>query len=192
MIEMKAKNIVLGIILLVFLSGGISIQAQDNYFTRDAYISFFSSTPLEDIKAVNENVTCIIDATSGKIEVAALMKAFQFKKALMEEHFNENYVESEKFPKATFIGQINNINDMNLKQDGVYPANVDGTLTIHGESKQIASTGNIEVKNGKIILNSEFKISPEDYRIDIPGVVRDKIAKDLLITFKAELAPFNR
>lgn len=179
-------------ILLLLLSGSYSLNAQDKYFTRDGFISFFSSTPVEDIKANNENVSCIIEVNTGKIEIAALMKAFQFKKALMEEHFNENYVESEKFPKATFKGLISNMKDINLKQDGVYKAEVKGKLTIHGEEKEISSQGTIEVKGSKIVLKSEFNVSPEDYAIEIPSVVRDKIANELLITFTAELAPFNR
>jgi len=168
------------------------ISAQEKYFTRDATVSFFSSTAMEDIKAINSKVSCVLDIKSGKIEFAVLMKAFEFKKALMEEHFNENYVESSKFPKAIFIGQIENLYEINFEKDGTYNATIKGTMTIHGESKEITTKGNIVVKNGNLILKSEFNLSPEDYSIEIPGVVREKIAKELLISLNAQLAPFNR
>lgn len=189
---MKTRKYITRTAILLFITLSINSIAQDKYFTRDGYISFFSSTPIEDIKAINENVSCIIDGNSGKIEVAVLMKAFQFKKALMEEHFNENYVESGKFPKATFKGELTNMDEINLKKDGTYKAIVIGSLTIHGETTEVKSEGKMEVNDGRVTLTSEFNVSPEDYAIEIPSVVRDKIAKDLVVTFKAELVPFNR
>lgn len=179
--------IILSLILMVVTS----MQAQGKFFTRDAYISFFSSTPVEDIKAINEKVTCVLDAENGKIELAALMKAFVFKKALMEEHFNENYVESALYPKATFKGTINNIDDIDFSKEGVQVLNVSGELSMHGVTKEVAAEGSLDIKNGTVFVNSEFKVSPEDYDIEIPSVVRDKIAKELLITVKAKLAPLK-
>lgn len=179
--------IILSLILMVVTS----MQAQGKYFTRDANISFFSSTPVEDIKAINEKVTCVIDAENGKIELAALMKAFVFKKALMEEHFNENYVESALYPKAVFKGTIDNISEIDFSKEGVQELNVRGELSMHGVTKEVITIGNIDINNGDVFVSSEFKVSPEDYDIEIPNVVREKIAKEILVTVKAKLAPLK-
>lgn len=179
------------IILSLILMIATTVNAQGKYFTRDAYISFYSSTPVEDITAINENVSCVMDSESGAIELQALMTAFQFKKALMGEHFNENYVESAIYPKAKFVGEITNIDEVDLSKVGVFPVIVAGKLTIHGVTNDISVDGNIEIKDGNVFINSEFNVSPEDYDIEIPGVVREKIAKVLLVTVKAKLDPLN-
>jgi len=179
------------LISITFLLTGV-LSAQGKYFTRDGHIDFFSSTAVEDIKANNNKVTSVLDAETGEIEFAVLMKAFEFKKALMEEHFNENYVESEKFPKSTFKGKLRNINDVDFTRDGVYPVVVSGDLTIHGETQKIDTEGTIEVIGEDLKVFSELHVSPEDYNIKIPGVVRENIAKELLITVDVNLKPFNR
>ena len=176
---------------MVLMLIGQSLQAQ-KYYTRSGVISFFSSTPVEDIKAINSSATCVLDTETGAIEFATLMKAFKFKKALMEEHFNENYVESATYPKGTFKGKITNSSEIDFTKDGIYDAHVKGVMNIHGVEKEVESTGSIEVKDGNIIILSEFLLAPEDYDIEIPGVVRDKIAKELEISVNANLAPFNR
>jgi len=183
------KKLIL-IISTILITGGIN--AQDKYFTRDGHIDFFSSTSVEDIKANNNKVTCVLDAETGDMEFAVLMKAFEFKKALMEEHFNENYVESEKFPKSTFKGKILNIGEIDFTKDGSFPAVVNGNLTIHGESHEVDAKGTIDIKGEDVRVLSEFHVSPEDYNIEIPGVVREKIAKELLITVDVVLKPFKR
>lgn len=183
------KKILIFSVAIIF--AGV-LNAQGKYFTRDGHIDFFSSTSVEDIKANNNKVTCVLDSESGDIEFAVLMKAFEFKKALMEEHFNENYVESEKFPKSNFKGTISNINEIDFTLDGLYPVEVAGDLTIHGETNEIIIKGVIEVKGADLKAFSEFHVSPEDYNIEIPGIVRDKIAKELLITVDVILKPFNR
>ena len=168
------------------------INAQGKFFTRDGHIDFFSSTSVEDIKANNNKVTCVLDAETGDVEFAVLMKAFEFKKALMEEHFYENYVESEKYPKSKFKGKILNINEIDFTKDGSFPADVRGDLTIHGETHEVEVKGTIEIKGEDIRVLSEFHVSPEQFNIEIPGVVREKIAKELLITVDVLLKPFNR
>jgi polyisoprenoid-binding protein YceI len=168
------------------------LKAQGKFFTRNGHIDFFSSTSVEDIKAYNNKVTCVLDAETGAIEFAVLMVAFEFKKALMEEHFNENYVESEKYPKSKFKGHIVNINEINFSKNGSFSALVEGELTIHGETQEVSSKGTIEIIDDDVKLYSEFHVSPEDYNIEIPGVVREKIAKELLITVDILLVPFNR
>ena len=166
-------------------------HAQDKYFTKAGKISFFSSTPMEDIEAHNKTTTSVIDTKSGKMEFAVLMKAFQFQKALMEEHFNENYVESGKFPKASFSGTIINLNDVNFQKDGTYNVTVKGNFTLHGVTKAIEVPGTITVKNKAIQAVSTFNVAPEDYNIAIPNLVREKIAKQIKVTVDMNYEPFK-
>jgi len=134
----------------------------------------------------------VIDKESGEIEFAVLMKAFKFKKALMEEHFNENYVESEKYPKSKFKGKILNIQEVDFSKDGSFPVVVKGQLTLHGETKEVETKGTLDINGDEVQINAAFHLSPEDFAIEIPGIVREKIAKELLITVDALLKPFNR
>jgi len=158
---------------LIFAATGWGQQ----YFTREGKISFYSETPVEKIEAQNSKASSVWDVATGKMEFAVLIKGFQFEKALMQEHFNENYMESSKFPKATFKGLVADAGKVNLKADGVYPVTVKGDLTIHGVTKAVEAKGKITVKGGAVSAASTFEISPEDYGIAIPAVVREKIAK---------------
>lgn len=151
------------------------------YFTREGKVSFFSETPVENIEAHNSKASSVWDVSSGKIEFAVLIKAFQFEKALMQEHFNENYMESTKFPKAQFKGMIVDKEKVKPLVDGVYPVVVKGDMTIHGVTRQVEANGKITVKNGVVTAASTFQIAPEDYGISIPAVVRDSIAKSVKI-----------
>jgi polyisoprenoid-binding protein YceI len=160
------------------LTGFLFLNAQ-KHMTRNGYISFFSSTPLEDIEAVNNQVASILDTETGELVFQVLMRSFRFEKKLMEEHFNENYVESEKYPKSTFSGKIINFKDIDLKEDGEYEVNVEGELTIHGVTRNIRETGIVKLENGNISASSVFIVKPEDYDIEIPNVVRENIAKEI-------------
>jgi polyisoprenoid-binding protein YceI len=179
-------------LVLIFTAALSTVFAQDKYFTKSGQIHFFSSTPMEDIEANNGNVTSVIDAKTGKIEFAALMKAFKFKKALMEEHFNENYVESSKFPKTSFAGTITNLSDVNFQKDGTYKTNVKGNLTLHGVTKEVESPATITVQGGAVKGSSTFNVAPEDYKIEIPKLVREKIAKQIKITINSNYQPLNK
>ncbi len=179
------------IFLLLFAAAVCSLshlQAQ-KYFTREGKISFFSDAPLEKIEAHNQQATAVADFTSGAMEFAVLIKAFQFEKALMQEHFNENYMESTKYPKATFKGQIADAAKVNLSKDGTYPVKVKGMLTIKGVSKEIETDGTIVVRGGAVSASSAFKIVVADYGIAIPKVVADKIAKIVEVKVDVNLAP---
>jgi polyisoprenoid-binding protein YceI len=144
---------------------------------------------MEDIKADNNQVAGVLDVPTGDLVFQVLIKSFHFDRALMEEHFNENYMESEKFPKALFKGRITNLSSVNLSKNGTYEAIVEGELTIRDVTNKISTKGTIEVVTGGINANSKFKIVPEDYKIEIPGVVRDKIAKDLEVTVTMKFTP---
>ena len=172
------KNVLLIVGLLMLMT---NVDAQ-KYFTRSGQISFFSSTSIEDIEAHNKTVTAIFDSQSGAIQFSVTMKSFQFEKALMQEHFNENYVESSKFPKSTFKGVIENIDEIDFTKDGNYKTNVNGSLSIHGVSNDIVAEVLFTVKGESIIGESKIMVNPEDYGIEIPGVVREKIAKELEVS----------
>ena len=160
----------------VMLMTGVDAQ---KYFTRTGQISFFSSTSIEDIEAHNKTVTAIFDSQSGAIQFSVTMKSFHFEKALMQEHFNENYVESDQFPKATVKGAIENASEINFAKNGTHSATIKGKLTIHGVSQEISTEATFAIKGDVITGEAKIKVNPEDYKIEIPSVVREKIAKEL-------------
>ena len=155
------------------------LSAQGKFFTKKGNVTFKSDTPIEVIEGVNKTSTFIVDSESGKLQIAILIKAFQFEKALLQEHFNENYMESSKFPKATFKGQINNIADIDLRKDGIYDAKISGKMTIHGVTNEIDVDGTFTVEDGEITGKSAFVIAVADYGIKIPKLVRENIAKEV-------------
>ena len=175
-------------ILICFLLVNLS-NAQERYLTKNGAVTFFSSAPMEDIKAENNQVLSIIDASSGKMAISILMKSFMFKKALMQEHFNENYVESDKFPKAIFKGEI--LNFENIK-DSETKAEVKGTITIHGKTKEIVIPANFTRTDDAIVVNGEFNLLVADFDITIPGVVAKNIAKKIKVTFQFNHKPYKK
>ena len=161
------------------------------YMTKNGYIGFYSHTPIEDIKAENNQVASVLDNASGELVFQVLIKSFHFQKALMEEHFNENYMESEKYPKATFKGKITNFAAIDFSKKGTYDATVEGDLTIHNVTNKISTKGTFEILSGGINATSKFNIVPEDYKISIPGIVRDKINKSLEVTVIIKYSPIE-
>ena len=158
------------------------VNAQERYGTRSGHIAFYSETPIENIEANNHKASSVFDASTGAMEFAVLIKAFEFEKALMQEHFNENYMESNTFPKATFKGTMTGVGADELKVAGTYVVQVSGELTIHGVKKPVKTAGAITVTaDGKLKANSEFIVKPEDHGIKIPGVVRNNIAETITV-----------
>ncbi len=178
------------LLLSILVLGSLSLNAQ-KYMTRSGYIGFYSHTPVEDIKAENNQVASILDGTTGELVFQVLMKSFHFEKKLMEEHFNENYVESETYPRAEFKGKITNFSTVNLEKNGKYPVSVEGELTMHGVTRQVMANGDLEVKDGKVQASSKFMIKPEDYGIEIPGIVREKIAAEIEVTVDMKYSPMG-
>lgn len=176
--------IILSLLTMVALSA-----SGQKYMTKNGFISFFSHTPMEDIKAENNQVAGIIDVSTGEIVFQVLIKSFHFERALMEEHFNENYMESDKYPKASFKGKITDLKAVNFEKNGVYEVAVEGDLTIRDVTKKMSVKGTVEVVNGGLNANTKFIVAPEDYNIKIPGVVREKIAKTLEVTVAMKYAP---
>jgi hypothetical protein len=167
--------------IAVLMATGFSSKADNKYFTRNGNITFDASSPLEKIEAVNEKGASVFDVASGQIEFSVLMKAFYFEKALMQEHFNENYVESDKYPKAIFKGTLANPASINVTKDGAYQSKVKGQLTLHGVTKDVESLADFIVKGGVVTAAADFTIEPANYKIEIPSLVKEKIAKTIHI-----------
>lgn len=177
--------------LAFFISAAVFADAQNIVITKTGKISFYSRSKVEKVEADNNEVSSILNTQSGELVFAVLLKGFHFDRALMEEHFNENYVESSKFPKATFKGKVTNIASVNFAKDGAYPVTVDGELTMHGVTKTISSNGSVNVKAGKLSAFSKFSIKLKDYNISIPSLVGDKISEDIDITVDCKYEPKN-
>ena len=178
------------IICFLILSFCISLStsAQDKFLTKEGYVSFFSHSIVEDIKADNNQVLSIIDTTTHEIAIQLLMRSFMFEKALMQEHFNENYVESYKYPKATFSGTIKNFNELSASNT---ETEIVGKLTVHGETKEISTKVNITTGEDEIVLVGDFKVQVADFNIKIPAIVRNNIAKTIKVSFDLRHKPYN-
>lgn len=174
------------LVFALLLSSGIS--AQDKFLTKEGYVSFFSHSLVEDIKADNNQVLSVIDTVTGKIAIQMLMRSFMFKKALMQEHFNENYVESYKFPKATFSGEILNFSEIGAENN---ETEIVGTLTVHGEEKEISTKVIVEIKDDGILLKGDFYVDVADFKIKIPSIVANNIAKTIKVTFELDHEPYK-
>ena len=157
------------------------ITAQKKYICKEAKISFYSKASLEDIESHNTKALSAFDPSTGQIEFSVLMKGFEFQKAKMQEHFNEDYIESDKYPKAVFSGVIKNAGDLKLDKDGVYKAQVSGSLTLHGVTKPQNADAVFTVKNNVISAVSDFTVAVADYNIKIPSLVADKVSKTVTI-----------
>jgi polyisoprenoid-binding protein YceI len=166
--------------LLFLLTASIISQAQKIYQTKSGKIKFFSTTPVEDIEATNSQVDAKL-ATNGQMVFQVAIRGFRFDNSLMEEHFNENYMDSKKFPKAVFMGNIIEINSVDFTKDGTYKVTVKGNLEIHGVKKEITAPGTITIKGGKINSKSVFKITVTDYGIK-GGLIGQKIASTVEVT----------
>jgi len=172
----------IGIILLAWLS--IKNQAgQDLYACKNVKISLYSSAPLEDIKASTSSGTSVYNPATGDLAFSVNIRSFQFPKSLMQEHFNENYLESDKYPKATFKGKIQE--QVDVTKNGSYPVNVTGELDVHGVKQTRTIPGTVVVNNGAVSMTSEFMVKCVDHRIDIPTLVFKNIAESIKMNVSA-------
>lgn len=174
-------------ISLVFcLFIGYYANAQD-YLTRNGNISFFSHTALEDIKGNNNEVVSLLNSTTGSMEFKIAVKSFHFAKQAMEDHFNNpDYMDSEKYPKASFSGKITNLSSVNFTKDGTYDAMVEGSLTIKDAAKPITAKGTITVSSGKVTVQSVFTVKRLDYHVVGEAFVQKKIADEIQITINCQ------
>lgn len=162
------------------------------YFTKTANVTFFSATPLEDIEAKSNQTTSIIDFATGEVVFKMRIKTFQFDKALMQEHFNEKYLESDKYPESTFKGTIDNYKVLDLTKDGEYKVSVTGDLAIHGVTNNYTAIGVITVASGKVSVFTKFPIVVADHNVTIPGAVKKNIAESVDVTVTADYAPLAK
>ncbi|WP_298765020.1 YceI family protein [uncultured Polaribacter sp.] len=165
------------------------INAQERYLTKSGQITFFSESPLENIEAKNNQVLSIVDASKKQMAISILMKSFMFEKALMQEHFNENYVESDKYPKATFRGKILNFETISNTESKVQ---VKGKITIHGVTKELTVETLAKKKDDAIYMKGSFFITLSDFGVEIPSVVEKNIAKQIKISFNFNHQPFKK
>jgi hypothetical protein len=155
----------------------LQLVSAQKLISKNGHIWFYSYTPMEEIEAHNQQVVSILDETTGTLQFNLLIKSFEFKRSLMQEHFNENYMESDTYPKSGFSGKITNTDKINFKKDGAYPAEVTGDLTIHGVTKQVTIPGTITINGTTVNAKANFEVDPKDYNISIPEVVKEKFAK---------------
>lgn len=165
------------LILLVTIGIGGTTLAQNTLIDRDGTASFFSEAPLEDIEAINKEVLGAIDLEKGTIAVSMLIRGFHFDKSLMEEHFNENYLESEKYPKATFKGVISNFTELDFKTVGNFVAEAKGEIEIHGVKKPLNTIVKFDVSPTKLSAITSFDIAIKEFNIDVPRLVVKNIAE---------------
>lgn len=176
--------------LLAIVAGVLimhTVSAQERYYTRNAHIDFFSHAPLEDIKAENMQVAVFLNVTDGSISAAMLMKSFVFKKALMQQHFNENYVESDEFPRSEFEGKIDGFKALDFRTSALNKVTAVGKITLHGVTRDISIPGTISKKGGKFQVDAKFILKPADFDIKIPSSVKDNIAEEIEVTLSAQL-----
>ncbi|HEY4195759.1 MAG TPA: YceI family protein [Mucilaginibacter sp.] len=175
-------------ILLAWLT--VNQAGQDIYTCKNANINLYSSAPIEDIEATATNGVSVFNAGTGELEFSVPIRGFHFPKALMEEHFNENYMESDKFPKATFKGKIKEHPD--LSKDGTYPVTATGDFQVHGVTQTRTITGNLKVSNNVVTMTSEFMVKCADHHIEIPQIVFHHIAESIRIRVSATYAALKK
>jgi YceI-like protein len=177
------KNIVYFLILV-----SLSVSSQNRYLTKTGIVEFEASVPsFEEVKAVNNSATAIINSESGEFAALVLIKGFRFKNALMEEHFNENYAESDLYSKSNFIGKIVDFDIYNLNSE-TNTFSINGTLTFHGKSKIFEDLVIYISKNENIItISGEFLANASDFDIKIPKIVRSKINEEIKVSFEFKL-----
>lgn len=181
------KKILSAVFLLALV---LNVSAQ-KFITKTGHISFFSETPVENIDGHNKAVTSILDISTGQFVFSMSIREFKFEKQLMEDHFNEKYLESDKFPKAQFDGKISNLAAIDFSKDGTYDVTVSGKLTIHGVTRDITAKGKIIVKGKTIQATSDFQVKLVDHKIEVPTVVFMNIAESIAVKVDVTLQPYQ-
>ncbi len=177
------------VLTVAMVSLGTTALFAQKYMTRTARVTFNATAEgsPEKIEAINNEAANIMDAKTGDVVFQMPIKSFKFERALMQEHFNENYMESDKYPKAEFKGAITNMSAIDLTKEGTYETKVAGKLTIHGVTNEVTVPGAVQVKGGNVMLKAKFVVKLADYKVAVPGVVADKVAKEAKITIESSL-----
>jgi hypothetical protein len=178
----------ISIIILLFVIQ--NIRAQNIYKCNSGEVTFYSKAPVEDITAVSHNMNSILNTSNNEIVFVVPMRSFKFKKALMQEHFNEKYMESDKYPNTTYKGKING--KIDYAKDGEYEITSTGILTIHGVDKPRTEKGKLVIKNGMLTIQSEFNVAIKDHDITVPKLLVQNIAETVNVKFIAQYDPFKK
>ncbi len=183
------KKILKTTLTLFFIGALISAtQAQENtnvVKSDSVIIDFHAGTPVEDIDAKSTKAKGLLKTSNGEFAFVVANRSFHFKRSLMEEHFNENYMESDKYPVSTFKGKILNFNEIDLTKDGTYQVTAKGVLSIHGVEQEREIEGTLIIKDGKAHIESTFMVKLKDHKIKIPKVVTEKIAEEVKVIVNA-------
>ncbi|WP_245882940.1 YceI family protein [Hymenobacter chitinivorans] len=171
---MRLVSLVLIPLLLVAAPASFG---QSKFMTKTGRVTFFSTSIIEDIEAINNATAAVIDLNTSQLAFSVPIKDFTFKRTLMQEHFNENYMESGKFPRATFTGRFVGLDVSTLSTAGTHQVKAEGDLTLHGVTHHVTVPGTLEMKNGQLQAFALFSVAPADYGIEIPLLVRENIAK---------------
>lgn len=161
--------------------------------TQTGYISFFSDAPIEDIEAKNNSVSSVLNAETGKVMFKVQVKKFEFPNKTMQEHFNENYMETEKFPESNFDGTIKEVvaKGVDFKKAGSYPVTITGKLTMHGVTKDVSVPGTLVIAGDQVTGTAKFNIKVKDYNIKVPSMYVKNIAEEVVVTVKMNYTKFS-
>jgi len=158
------------------------------YKSSEGTIKFYSEEFLEDITAINKKVNSIFDSETGQIVFSVTITGFEFEKSLMQEHFNEKYLDSDKFPKSTFNGKITGF-EVDQRNPKVW---AEGELEIHGVKQIISVPGSLDFVDGKVVIHSVFFVKLIDYNIKVPQLMFQKIAEEVEVTVNIEYMPYAK
>ncbi len=178
----------LSILLLAWMT--VFQAGQDIYVCKNAKITLFSKAPIEDIEATSNKGTSVFNATTGELAFSVQIRSFQFPKSLMQDHFNTEYMDSDKFPTASFKGKIQE--KIDVTKDGTTPVTATGDLTVHGVTKPRTITGTATVKGGVVTMSSEFMVKCADHNINIPTIVFHNIAETIKMNVTATYDPYKK
>lgn len=156
------------------------------YISKSSTVTFFSEAPLENIEAVNQKASSIFNLSTGEIVFSVPIRGFQFEKSLMQKHFNENYMDSDEYPKSIFQGEVRGYQSA----DGTYSATATGELTIHGQTRNVEVRGDIRINGDELWLQATFPVSLEDYNIKIPRILFSNIAESVEVTVDFRYMPY--
>lgn len=184
------KYVLSSLAIIFFLAANVS--AQDKFITKTGHVWIHSKTPVKEIEAHNRQVTSILDVKTGDMIVSCFLIDFKFDNQLVEEHFNENYVESAKFPKVKFKGKVLDIATIDFTKNGTYKRMVEGVMEMHGKSVTIKKEGTAVVKDGKIKASASFTVTAEQFAIIIPDLVKDKIQKNIEVYVDFTYTPYTK
>jgi hypothetical protein len=165
---------------------------QDKYFTKTGTIYFMSHTDAIDIDGTNKQVVSFFNIKTGEMVFGVLVKSFEFTLATASEHFNETYMETHLYPKSSFKGTVKDIQKIDFSKPGKFDVIVEGALSIHGVTKDVSEKGTLEIKDNAIEAYSKFQVSINDYKITVPKLVEDRVAKIVDITVNLTYKPYQK